>query len=70
MRPVPRWGSASWWWPESRSAAVEVVGQDHHQRSFDGNAPILLALTAYLDDGAVGGGADVADIGAHKLIGA
>ena len=44
--------------------------EDVDEDGFDGDAAVFVALAADLDDGAVVGAAQVADVGAHQLVGA
>ena len=55
---------------ESGLSAVEVVLEDVDEDGFDGDPAVFVALAADLEDRAVVGAAQVADVGAHQLVGA
>ncbi len=44
--------------------------EDVEEDGFDGDPAVFVAFAADLDDGAVVGAADVADVGAHQVVGA
>ncbi len=55
---------------ESGLSAVEVVLQDVDEDGFDGDPAVFVAFAADLDDRAVVGAAQVADVGAQQFVGA
>jgi hypothetical protein len=54
---------------EPRKPSVEVAVQNLNERRLDRNPPVFSTLAAHMDDGAVVGPANIANVGADQLVG-
>jgi hypothetical protein len=70
MRLVPRWGSGAWLWRGTAPHGCRGTESEQPPTGLDRDPPVFAALALHLQDRAVLGGKNVADIGTEELVGA